>query len=47
MDFVKNMRIRNKLSWSFGLVVLLMALVGGLAPIADAAGGGTDRDYSR
>ena len=31
MDFVKNMRIRNKLSWSFGLVVLLMALVGGLA----------------
>ena len=31
MDFVKNMKIRNKLAWSFGLAVLLMALVGGLA----------------
>ena len=31
MDFVKNLKIRNKLAWSFGLTVLLMALVGGLS----------------
>ena len=31
MDFVKNLKIRNKLAWSFGLAVLLMVLVGGLS----------------
>lgn len=31
MDFIKNIKIRNKLFWSFGLVLALMALVGGVA----------------
>ena len=31
MNFIKNLKIRNKLAGSFGLAVLLMALVGGLS----------------
>lgn len=34
MDFVKNLKIRNKLSWSFGLMVMLMTLPEAVALIS-------------